>query len=73
MNRLFLNKSKASLRRAEYSKMRGEAPNYSTTESQVTKCVRTEFINPKLLNVLYKTFLGSVDIYIKFRQRAETI
>jgi hypothetical protein len=46
-----LNKGKASLRRVEHPKMSGEAQNNSSTDSQVAKCVRTEVMNPKLLNV----------------------
>jgi len=53
---------KTSQRSVEHSKILGEAPKNRSTEGQVTKCVRTEVMNPKLINVPYKTFLGSVAI-----------
>jgi len=57
MNGPMLNIGKASLRRVEHPKMRGEAyehPNISTTDGQV--------MNLKSHNVQYKTIIGSIAI-----------
>jgi len=65
MNGPMLNIGKASLRRVEHPKMRGEAyehPNISSTDGQVTQCVRTEVINPKFALCPIQIYFSSVAI-----------